>query len=65
MGQVSLFLGTEFTFSLSQQYFAETLLKSSGIESTHISTVLTPYHLGHAIDLIPHESMLTAACDEI
>jgi hypothetical protein len=53
MGQVSLFLGTEFTWihhddgklsvSLTQQSFIETLLESLHITSTTMSTFTTPY----------------------
>ena len=64
MGQVSLLLGTEFTWvhhddghltiSLMQQSFIETLIDSLNITSTHISTFTTPYHSGFSIDFVPH-----------
>jgi len=60
MGQVSLFLGTEFTWihhgdgnlsvSLTQQSFIETLLESLHISSTTMSTFTTPYRSGQSID---------------
>jgi hypothetical protein len=67
MGQVSLFLGTEFswvqhkdghiTVSFTQQSFAETLIESLGLESIRPSTYLTPYCSGHSIDSVLHVSM--------
>ena len=67
MGQVSLFLGTEFTrlhhddghvtVSLTQQSFAETLLESLGIDISGQSSVTTPYCAGQSIDSIPNVSM--------
>ena len=75
MGQVSLFLGTEFTWvkhpdghlsvSLSQQTFTEQLLDSLAIERPTISTYLTPYQSGKSIDSIPHESMSPSARNEL
>jgi hypothetical protein len=53
MGQVSLFLGIEFswvthadghiTVSLTQQSFIETLIDSLGIKSTHTAHFTTPF----------------------
>jgi len=75
MGQVSLFLGTEFTWihhddgnisvSLTQQSFIETLLESLNITSTTISTFTTPYRSGKPIDSIPHIEMSSTARDEL
>jgi hypothetical protein len=75
MGQVSLFLGTEFTWThhldgtltvvLTQQSFTESLIKSLNIQSTHTSSFSTPYKLGLCIDAIPHEIMSLAARDEL
>lgn len=73
MGQVSLFLGTEFswvihddghvTVGLTRQSFIETLIDSLGITSTHVSTFTTPFRSG--IDSILHESMSSTACDDL
>jgi hypothetical protein len=67
MGQVSLFLGIEFTWvhhtdghvsvTLTQQSFSETLIESLGLESASISTFTTPYHLGYPIDSVIHIPM--------
>jgi hypothetical protein len=75
MGQVSLFLGTEFTWvihedghltvSLTQQSFAETLIESLGIETSGTSTFTTPYRSGHSIDSIPHISMSASDRDKL
>ncbi len=71
MGQVSLFLGTEFswithpdghlTVSLTQQTFTEQLLKSLDIDHQTTSTYLTPYRSGSCIDSIPHDFMSDSA----
>jgi len=75
MGQVSLFLGTEFTWvkhpdghlsvSLTQQKFTEQLMESLAIERHSISTYLTPYQSGKSIDSLPHESMSSSARNEL
>jgi hypothetical protein len=75
MGQVSLFLGTKFTWvehldghlsvSLTQQSFVETLMDSLHIDQPHQSSFLTPYHSDCCIDSVPHESMLATACDDL
>jgi hypothetical protein len=67
MGQVSLFLGIEFTWvhhadgnlsvSLTQQSFSETIIESLGLDKASISTFLTPYRLGHPIDSVVHTQM--------
>jgi hypothetical protein len=75
MGQVSLFLGTEFTWvehvdghlsvSLTQQSFVETLMDSLHIDRPHQSSFLTPYLSDCCIDSVPHESMLAMARDDL
>jgi hypothetical protein len=75
MGQVSLFLGTEFswvihedshvTVSLTQQSFIETLIDSLGISSTHAAHFTTPFCSGHIIDSIVREDMPSSARDEL
>jgi hypothetical protein len=75
MGQVGLFLGTEFcwhehpdghlTMVLTQQSFTETLLDSLQIERVHQSTFITPYQYDCCIDSIPHEPMTTTARNEL
>jgi len=75
MGQLSLFLGTEFTWTrhpnghltvtLAQQSFIVTLINSLSIRSAHTSTFSTPYRSGHCIDSILHEPMSSAARDEL
>jgi hypothetical protein len=67
MGQVSHFLGIEFTWrkhddgnlsiSLTQQSFIETLVESLGFAQASTSTYTTPYRLGMVIDSIPHQEM--------
>ncbi len=75
MGQVSLFLGAEFTWihhedgnisvSLTQQSFIETLLDSLNISSSTTSTFITPYKSGHSIVSIPHMEMSSKEQDEL
>jgi hypothetical protein len=75
MGQVSLFLGTEFSWihhpdghlsvSLTQQTFIEQLLDSLQRQPRHPSTYLTPYRSGCSIDSIPSESMSASARDDL
>jgi hypothetical protein len=67
MGQVGLFLGTEFTWvthqdghvtvSLTQQSFVENLVASLGIDLPGVSTFTTPYMAHQSIDSIPHVFM--------
>jgi hypothetical protein len=67
MGQVSHFLGVEFswqhhddghiTVNLEQQSFAETLIDSLGYGSISTSTYTTPYRSGCPIDSVPHVNM--------
>jgi hypothetical protein len=75
MGQVSLFLGTEFswihhpdghvTVSLTQQSFIETLIESLGITSLRSSSFTTPYQSGKSIDFFIHESLSSTARDDL
>jgi len=75
MGQVTLFLGTEFSWvyhsdghlsvSLTQQSFVETLIDSLNISSTHTSTFTTPYRAGINIDSIPTDNLSTGQRDEL
>jgi hypothetical protein len=67
MGQVSLFLGIEFTWvhhedghlsvSLTQQSFLETLIDFMGLKPASILTFTTPYRLGYPIDSVIHTPM--------
>jgi hypothetical protein len=67
MGQVSLFLGIEFTWvhhedghlsvSLTQQSFSETLIDSMGLKPASILTFTTPYRSGYPIDSVIHTPM--------
>jgi hypothetical protein len=67
MGQVSHFLGIEFswhhhedgnlTVNLTQQSFSETLIESFGYESLSLSTFTTPYRSGLPINSIPTDDM--------
>jgi len=71
MGQIGLYLGTEFTcvfhpdghlsVSLTQQSFTETLLDSLHIKRDKQSTYLTPYQSNCSIDSIPSETMSAMA----
>jgi hypothetical protein len=73
MGQVTQFLGIEFTWkhhpggslsvSLTQQSFAGTLIESLGFTTVSVCTFTTPYCSGLAIDSIPHESMSSTDWD--
>ncbi|MFN9983377.1 MAG: hypothetical protein ACK53Y_25850, partial [bacterium] len=75
MGQVSHFLGIEFTWkqlpdnhlcvTLTQQSFIESLLDSLGLTSSCISTYTTPYHSGLAIDSIKHQDMSSEDPDKL
>jgi len=75
MGQVSHFLGIEFTWqhhpdghvsvTLIQQSFAENLLESLGLATDSISTFTTPYQSGISIDTIPDIDMTTSARDKL
>jgi hypothetical protein len=75
MGQVSHFLGIEFTWqhlpgghlavSLTQQSFIESLLTSLNISVERISTYTTPYKSGSSIDSIQHQEMSPSARDTL
>ncbi len=75
MGQVTLFLGIEFswvfhpdgnlTVSLTQQSFIETLCDSLQIQSTHHSTFTTPYRAGISIDSIPTDNLSSSNRDDL
>jgi hypothetical protein len=75
MGQVSHFLGREFswhhhedgnlTVNLTQQSFAEIFIESFGYGSMSTSTFTTPYHSGYPIDSIPHEEMSSTQRDAL
>ncbi len=67
MGQVTHFLGIEFTWhhhpdgnvsvNLTQQSFVEMLLDNLGISSDTIPTFITPYRAGIPIDSIPCQNL--------
>ncbi len=73
MGQVTQFLGIEFTWkchqdghisvSLTQQSFAETLIESFDFTSTSLSTFTTLYQSGLSIDSVPLQSTSSADRD--
>lgn len=75
MGQVSHFLGIEFTWhhhpdgnvsvNLTQQSFTESLLESLGISSDTTSTFTTPYCAGISIDSIPSQSLSDMETDKL
>jgi hypothetical protein len=70
MGQVSHFLGIEFSWhylhdgelevSLTQRSFLDTLLANLNITNENVSTYTTPYRSGQVIDSIPYSDMLPA-----
>ncbi len=74
-GQVSHFLGIEFTWnelpdghlcvSLTQQSFIESLLASLNTSVDGISTYTSPYRSGVHIDSIPFQEMEPSACDHL
>jgi len=75
MGQVSHFLGIEFSWKhhsnghlsvcLTQQSFIDTLLDSFGLSSSSVSTFSSPYRSGLAIDAIKHQDMSLSARDAL
>jgi hypothetical protein len=75
MGQVSYFLGIEFswthhadgefTVTLTQQFSAKTLIDSIGLGSLSTSTYSFPYRSGFPIDSIPHEDMPAVQRDSL
>ncbi len=76
MGQVTHFLGIEFSWSshpdghlsvtLTQQSFTESLLDSLGLHhNVGLSHFSTSYCLGHPIDSIPYQDMASADRDRL
>lgn len=75
MGQVSHFLGIEFTWhhhpdgnlsvNLTQQSFTENLLESLQFSSTTVSTFTTPYRSGISIDTIPSSTLSMSEQDHL
>jgi hypothetical protein len=75
MGQVSHFLGIEFTrkfhpdgnlsVSLTQQSFVDTLLESLGISIDGISTYTSPYQADCHIDSIANQDLSTSDRDRL
>jgi len=75
MGQVSHFLGIEFTWkhlpgghlsvSLTQQSFTDTLLESLGISTTTLSSYTTPYQSHLPVDSIPFQDMSASDRDHL
>jgi hypothetical protein len=75
MGQVSYFLGIEFSWrhhsdrnlsvSLTQQSFAENLVESVHYTTTSTSSFVTPYHSGLAIDSIPPSTLSSSEQDKL
>jgi len=75
MGQVSHFLGIEFSWrhhddghssvSLTQQSFAENLVDSFNYSTTSTSTFITPYRSGLAIDSIPTSTLSSSEQDHL
>jgi hypothetical protein len=75
MGQVSLFLGIEFSWvhhedgNLSihstQQSFSESLLESLGFDHLSTSTFHTPYCSGLPVDSVRHEDMSSSDHDAL
>ena len=75
MGQVSLFLGTKFSWvhhsdghvsvSLTQQSFIEQLMESLDITATSHSSFTTPYRSRQPVDSIPTDPMSSADRDTL
>jgi hypothetical protein len=75
MGQVTHFLGIEFTWkysidgnhsvSLTQQSFVEALLDSLNIQIDSTSMFTSPYHLGVPIDIIPNQELSSTERDKL
>jgi hypothetical protein len=75
MGQVTHFLGIEFTWvhhkdghlgaTLTQQSFTESLLDSLGINNIGLSHFTTPYRSGCTIDSIPFQEMSSTDRDHL
>jgi hypothetical protein len=75
MGQVSHFLGIEFTWKhhsdghlsvcLTSQSFTKTLIDSLGLQSSSVSSFTTPFRSGLVIDSIPHQEMDSESRDKL
>jgi len=75
MGQVSHFLGIEFTWThmsdghlgvtLTQQSFTESLLDSLGLQHVGVSHFTTPYRSGCRIDSVPFQEMSSTNQDRL
>jgi hypothetical protein len=75
MGQVTHFLGIEFTWqslpnghlavSLTQQSFVDTLLDSLGISIDNVSHFSTPYRSGYPFDSVPFVEMSSSERDKL
>jgi len=75
MGQVTHFLGIEFTWqyssdghlqvTLSQQSFIEALLDSLNIHVNTTSTFTSPYRAGMSVDMIPHQDLSSSDRDHL
>jgi hypothetical protein len=75
MGQITHFLGIEFTWhhhsdgnvsvNLTQQSFVETLLETLGFSSGNQLTFTTPYRSGISIDTIPTQPMSFSDRDKL
>jgi hypothetical protein len=75
MGQVSHFLGIEFSWkfhpdenlsvSLTQQSFVETLLESLNLSNLSTSSYTSPYRSGLVIDSIPPQEMSSTDRDKL
>jgi len=75
MGQVTHFLGIEFTWmtlpnghlnvSLTQQSFIDTLLDNLGIAIDNVSHFSTPYRSGYPVDSVPFIEMSSSERDKL
>jgi len=75
MGQVTHFLGIEFTWqtlpsghlevSLTQQSFIDTLLDTLGINIDNVSHFSTPYRSGYPVDSVPFVEMSSSDRDKL
>lgn len=75
MGQVSHFLGIEFSWkfhpdenlsvSLTQQSFVETLLEALNLSNLSTSSYTSPYRSGLVINSIPHQEMSSTDRDKL
>jgi len=75
MGQVTHFLGIEFTWkyssdghlqvTLTQQSFIEALLDSLHIQLDSTSSFTSPYRSGMSVDTIPHQDLSSSVRDNL